>query len=251
VVAKLNGREITISDLRSEMARLGMSPNMPGAERAALESVVNRNLLARAARQAEVHRKPEALRRMHAAQEQALADLYLGTASQPPEPTRTEIEDFILENPSLFNGRHIYTFTVMTLPTQAFDKEDLTALFDQTDDFTLLKGHLKKADVSFVVTPAMQPSNAFPGPVRKQLAEYNVKDNIVIKGETQTQIMKITDLRAAPLAQDQAPAVARRALLENKANERATKLLDRLKGKASLSYYRATAAPLPAAATER
>ena len=45
IVARLDGREITISDLRSEQARLGLSPNDPNAERIALESIVNRALL--------------------------------------------------------------------------------------------------------------------------------------------------------------------------------------------------------------
>ena len=123
IVARLDGREITISDLRSEQARLGLSPNDPNAERIALESIVNRALLTTAAREIKIHRQPEALRRMAIAREQALADLYIATASQPPEPTLTEIENFVAENPSLFGKRRIYTFMVLTIASEAFDAE--------------------------------------------------------------------------------------------------------------------------------
>jgi len=245
VAAKLDGREITVSELRSEMARLGISPNAAGAERMAVESIITRSLLARAARDANIHRKPEALRRMKAAQEQALADLYLGTASQPPEPTRVEIEDFILENPSLFDNRRLYTFNVLSMPTRVFEKEDLTPLFDRSPDFSALTGYLDKTRAKFSQTSTIQPSNAFPEAIRRQLGSYSVKDNIVIKGDVETQIMKITAIEDAPLPHDQAPPLARRALLEAGANERASRLVESLKSKANVSYYRASAAPAP------
>ncbi len=247
IVAKLDGREITVSELRTEMARLGLSPNQPGAERIALENVINRALLATAARHANMHKKPEGLRRMRAAQEQALADLYLSTASQPPEPTMTEIEDFILDNPTFFSKRRVYTFNVLSLPTAAFVGEDLTPLFDDTPDFADLKSHLDRSRASYAQSSVMQPSNAFPEAIRLQLSEYGVNDNIVIKSEDETQIMKIVALKKAPLPADAAPAFARRALLENGANERANRLVEGLKAKAKISYFRKAAAPLAAA----
>lgn len=245
VVAKLDKREITIADLRSEMARLGLSPNDPEAEPAALQSIINRALLSDAARQAGFHRQPEALRQMATAQEQALADIYLASASQPAEPTRAEIEDFVTENPSIFSTRRIYTFSVMTLATEAFDASDLTPLFNESADFDALGEALDRAGLTYSLTPAVQPSDAFPEAIRRQLADYGVRDNVVIRGQTSTQIMKITAIRQAPVRGADAPAIARRMLMAQGAQKRAGGMLENLRQRAAVSYYRQSAAPQP------
>ena len=243
IVAKLNGREITISDLRSEMARLGLSANDPAAEPLALNSIVHRALLADSAREAGLHRQPEALRQMARAQEQALADIYLATTAQPPEPTREEIDDFIAENPEAFDQRRIYTFSVLTMPASLFSEDELTPLFDDSADFKALADKLDRDRVDYEITPAVQPSDAFPSTIRKQLAAYRTRDNIVIQSDKKAQIMKITAIKDAPLKRADAPVIARRALLATTASARAESLISSLKKKSSIAYYRKSAAP--------
>lgn len=246
VVARTDNREITLGDLRAEMMRLGLSMNDPNAERMALESIINRTLLAGAARAQNLHRKPDAILSMQAAQEQALADLYLALAAQPPEPTPEEIEDFIAANPSLFADRRVYEFSVLTLPTARFDEKSMGPLFDDTPDFTALIALLQRTQTEFAVSGAVQPSTAFPKPVREQLARYTLSDNIVIQGDTQTQIMKILRARKELLPQSEWRTLARRILLEEAASDRAEGLVRRLKGEARIAYYRPSAAPAPA-----
>ncbi|MEM8770107.1 MAG: EpsD family peptidyl-prolyl cis-trans isomerase [Pseudomonadota bacterium] len=245
VVAKLDSREITIIDLRSEMARLGLSPNDETAEPAALQAIITRAVLADAAREAGLHREPEALRQMARAQEQALADIYLANASQPPEPTREEIDDFIAGNPELFRKRRIYTFSVLTLSSDAFSEAQMTPLFDESRDFSALKQVLKDQDVEFKVTPAVQPAEAFPEAIRKQLAAYSQNDNVVVRSAETTQIMKITAVNNAPLSAVDAPTVARRALMAQAAQSRAASVVERLKAGAKTTFYRKSAAPKP------
>ena len=245
VVARLDSREITISDLRGEMARLGLSPNAPDAERIALENLINRILLAKAARSGNFHRQPEAIRRMAAAQEQALADLYVATASQPPEPTRQEINDYIRDNTDLFSRRRQYDFSVLTMPSSRFSQEGTTPLFDETETFAALEKALRKASVEYQITPMTQFSNAFPAAIRKQLAQYGPRDNIVIAGAEETQIFKIMDVRSAPLSSADAAPAARQALILEATQTRAKRILEQLRGDASLAYFRATAAPAP------
>ncbi|MEK7264972.1 MAG: hypothetical protein AAB227_02630 [Pseudomonadota bacterium] len=243
VVAKVGGREITLTELRLEMGRIGVSANDPGAERIALESLLNRTLLANAARASNLHRKPETMARMYAAQDQALADYYLALASQPPEPTREEIDDFIADNPTLFASRKLYDFTIFTLETKNFNEKALTPLFDREADFARLSAVLDKAGARYTVSPASQSGAAFPAPVREQLAKYAPRDNIVIKGDLETQILKISAIRADVGAASEWPQLARRLLMEQTAAKRAEEFLARLKKDVDVAYYRPTAAP--------
>jgi EpsD family peptidyl-prolyl cis-trans isomerase len=246
VVAKAGGREITLTELRLEMGRLGLSPTDPASERAALESLLNRTLLAKAARAADLHRKPETMARMYAAQDQALADYYLALASQPAEPTRQEIDDFIRSNPSLFAERKTYDFLVLSLETKNFNEKALTPLFDHEADFSRVTDVLDKAGARYSLAGAAQSGAAFPQPIREQLARYGARDNIVIKGDETTQIMKITRVRADGSGAADWPQLARRFLLEEAAAKRADDLMARLRRENDIAYYRPTAAPAPA-----
>jgi len=246
VVAKVGGREITLTELRLEMGRLGLNPNDPNAERIALESLMNRTLLAKAARDADLHRKPETMARMYAAQDQALADYYLALASQPAEPTREEIDDFIVKNPTLFAARKVYDFSILTLETKNFNEKALTPLFDREADFGRLSAVLDKAGARYSISPATQSGAGFPAPVREQLAKYSVRDNIVIKGDQDTQVLKITAVRSDDSHSSEWLQTARQLLMEQASVKRAEDFLARLKKDVDIAYYRPTAAPAPA-----
>lgn len=243
VVARAAGKEITLSQLRLEMARLGLSAADPEAERAALQSLVNRTVLANAARSASLHKRPEGLARMYAAQDQALADYYLAIASQPAEPTDQEIEAFIAANPTLFARRRAYDFIVMSIETKNFDEKTLTPLFDEEENFDRLASVLQKAGARYSIATASETGAAFPPPIREQLARYDVRDNIVIKGDATTQILKIAAIRNDPMPQREQGALARRLVLEERAGARMQDTLARLTKGADIAYYRPSAAP--------
>ncbi len=247
VVAKADGKEITLTELRIEMGRLGLSPANPNSERLALESLLNRALLAKAARAAELHRKPETMARMYAAQDQALADYYLALASQPAEPTREEIDDYVRKNPSLFANRKTYEFSILSMESKNFNEAALTPLFDREPDFSRLASVLDKGGARYSITSATQSGAAFPAPIREQLAKYSARDNIVIKGDGEAQIMKIIAARKEKTDAADFPPLARRMLLEEATAKRAGDLMARLKKEARVAYYRPTAAPQAAA----
>ena len=250
IVAKLGAREITLSELRVEMSRLGLAPTAPDSEQVALQSLVNRLALASEARKGEMHRRPEAILRMHAAQDQALADLYLGVASQPPEPLRREIDDYIAENPGLFVKRKVYDFDVLSMPSEAFDDEALTPLFDQAANFDQLTAYFDENNVSYSFSLLTQTSGAFPKPIREQLASYGVDDNIVLRGDVETKILKITSERRDQFDRKEWAPFARRILMEQGARKRAESVVERIRKQAGVTYFRKSATPPVKTASE-
>lgn len=251
VVAAIDGREITLSELRSEMARLGLAPTAPEAEQFALQSLINRALLAKAARKADVHRRPEALLRMRAAEEQALADVYLSLAAQALEPTRPEINAFIGDHPELFEKRRRYEFAVISLATASFDEETMTPLFDETKTFDALRESLDAEKIPYTFSMTVKPSSAFPLAIRRQLGVYGVGDNIILKGDPQSQILKIVSARAERLPRKDWPVLARQYLLEESGSSRARDVMERLRKEATVDIFRQSAAPKPAATGQK
>ncbi|MEL6371615.1 MAG: hypothetical protein AAFY84_01250 [Pseudomonadota bacterium] len=250
VVARAGNKEVTLSELRLEMARLGLAANNPQAEQVALESLINRTLLAAAARDVKFHRKPEMMARMYAAQDQALAEAYLATAAQPPEPTRGEIEEYIADHTELFAQRRVYDFDVLSMDSSLFDEEALTPLFDEEPDFSRLEAILTQAGARYEVARLTQGSAAFPAPIRRQLGKYTVNDNIVIAGSGRTQIMKIISVRLDDVDASEFGAQARRYILNEQAQKRAADYIERLKKEAGVRYFRPSATPTASAVPE-
>lgn len=243
VVAKVGKHEITISDLRIELSKYGASINDPEIARQALQAIVARRLLVDAAREARLDREADAIRSMAAARDQALADFYLATVSQPAEPTRDEIEAYLSDQKELFKGRTFYSFNVLTLATAVFEENDLASFFDEQPDFLLLQRHLASIDQHYSVSTLSSPIGAFPAPIRKQLSVYGINDNIVIKGEQETQILKIKDAVKSPLTGRDARMMARGLLLQEASRQRANKVVDRLKAETSVRYFNAALSP--------
>ena len=243
VLARIGKREITVSELRTEMIRLGITEVTVQTEKFAMQSILNRHLLVNAATDAGFHRKPDAVMRVKAARDQALADFFLATASQPPEPTLAEVEDYIANNPGLFAQRKQYTFEVLSLPTSQFDADAMTALFSETADFSDFSAALKAQNIDHSIKPLVQASSSFPSEIRKQLSKYTINDNIVIKADRETQIMKILKAESDLAPSAQWPAIARRIVKEENAVRRARALVDSLKLGNSVIYYREELAP--------
>ena len=107
---------------------------------------------------------------------------------------------------------------------------------------------LKKAGARYSIASASETGAAFPPPIREQLGRYGVRDNIVIKGDATTQILKIAAIRNDPMPLREQGALARRMVLEERAGARMQDTLARLTQNAQIAYFRPSAAPRPAPA---
>lgn len=244
VIASINGQEITIHQLRIEMSRLNLDVTDPTSEAKALRSLTDRILIAEAAREAGLHKKPEAMWRMEAARELALAETYMGIVSQPPEPTQDRVERFILDNPTLFTGARRYTFSVIELSNDDTDLEAMTPLFDETPDFEELKAWMDEKSIAYTQTVAVKDSSAFPKPVRQQLADYALEDNLVLKGNISTTIMKIIRIENTSLSVIEALPLARVMLKQEDTTGRVRDTLEKLRAESRVKIYRDSARPV-------
>ncbi len=243
VVAKVNGREITHNEVRVEMARLSLIPTDPNAERIAMQAIVDRTVAAEAARSAKIDRRPDALWRMEAAKEQALADLYMGLVAQPVEPTQSEIQDFMLANPTLFTEARRYSFSVLEIGLDDFDLDSMTPLFDERSDFKRLQDFLDKSQIAYSLSASVRPASSFPEAIRVQLAKYDVSDNIVLQGSDKISILKIIRIMNDSVTLEEGSPSARAILRREDATKKVTTRIEALRKTAKVTYYRDTVKP--------
>ena len=244
VVATVGSREVTLNELRIEMMRLGLTAVDPDAERKALRSLTDRFLIIEEAKSQNMHKRPEALWRMEAARDQALAEMYMGLISQAPEPTQADVETFVLDNPTLFTKAKRYTFSVLEMGKENFDLDLMTPYFDEKSDFAALQTYLDGQEIPYTLSSSVRPSSAFPEPIRLQLAEYDLGDNIVLNGDIQTSILKIIKISNASVTLSEGVPIARALLKQEEAQSRVRSKLESLREDAEITIYRPSAKPV-------
>ncbi|HVV72182.1 MAG TPA: hypothetical protein VHI52_11905 [Verrucomicrobiae bacterium] len=111
VAATVGGREITVRELRAELANAPAVP--PAAQKAqqaaALDVIVNRVILAEVARKQGIDKDPNFLLLSERANDVLLAQqLQAKIAAAVPPPAKEEVTQFVSSNPDLFAQRKIF-----------------------------------------------------------------------------------------------------------------------------------------------
>jgi hypothetical protein len=117
VAARVDGIEITEREVAGEAAAIGADVHEPGERARVIDRLIDRKLLARAARSALVDRTPAAQIDVRRAREDALARTYaqrIGAQAPPPDPA--VIDRFIQANPHLYAARVTYVVDRLTVP---------------------------------------------------------------------------------------------------------------------------------------
>jgi len=111
VVAILDGQEITVLEVNAELQGTPIPPNMTrrDAEKVALNNIITRRMLSKAAEERELTKKPDFLMQERRTAEQLRVQaLARDIATKVAAPTRDEADKFINENPWMFRDRKFF-----------------------------------------------------------------------------------------------------------------------------------------------
>jgi EpsD family peptidyl-prolyl cis-trans isomerase len=119
VVATVGKDEITAIDLRNELS--GLKTTDPkvrqAAERQALESIINRKILAHAAEEAKIDKSPEYAQQKERVDEALLVQTWRNKlASRVPPPSPEEVQNFINEHPDYYSAHKIFVLDQIRMP---------------------------------------------------------------------------------------------------------------------------------------
>jgi len=120
VVAKVGKDEVTVLDLQSEMAGF-QAPNAQArkaAEQQALNNIVQRKILAEAAKKEKIDKSPEFARQKERMNEVLLVRSWQENLIKAvPPPSSDEVQKFIGEHPDLYAARKIIGIDGLRFPT--------------------------------------------------------------------------------------------------------------------------------------
>ena len=159
VAAVVNGEEVTLQEINTEL--VAMSPpegaDKTMLQKAALQRIIERRLLAQEARKGGLDQTPEFLSRRRQMEDSLLVQLLGRNAARATDvPDQRKITTYIEENPALFSDRTVYTLDRIQFPIPA-DLKILKA-FEDKHSMDAVAAQLRKLGIEFTRGPGQMDS---------------------------------------------------------------------------------------------
>jgi len=249
VVAVVNGEEITLQELNTELSELKIPENADKKEarRAVLQQIVNRRLLAQAAKTDGVDRDPAYISAQRRLSEQLLVSMYGKKAMDTVGvPGTAEINKFMAQNPTLFSQRTLYKLDQIQFEMPA-DPKSLKAL-EGAHTMDAVAEILTKMGVKFARGAGSFDSGKIPPQMLKQILALKPGEPFIVPaGEAGKGLVNvITGSTPIAIPQDQARALAAQAYRNQALGKLGEQRLNEAKAKAKIEYQPGYEPPAPA-----
>ncbi|NTZ43946.1 hypothetical protein G7A66_12795 [Altererythrobacter sp. SALINAS58] len=213
VAAVVNGEEITLQEINAELTAMSVpeGANKEMVQKAALQRIIDRRLLAQAAREEGLDKTPEFITRRRQMEDGLLVQILGRNASRATEvPDQAEISAYIRDNPALFSDRAVYTLDRIQFPMPA-DPEQLKAL---EDDHSLdaVAGQLRELGIEFTREPGRLDSAQLGQETMSKILSLPPGEPFIFPEGGMVTAAVITGKAQQPTSGDQAQTAAVQAL---------------------------------------
>ena len=247
VAAVVNGEEITLQEINAELgqAQLPEGFDKEQVQQGALQRILDRRLLAQAAREDGLDKTPEFLIRRRQLEDALLVQL-LGqrTGSTAAVPEAKAIADFMRENPAVFSGRTIYTVDRIQFPAPS-DPNALKALEDD-HSMDAVAATLRQMGIKFTRDVAPMDSAQLGQERLNRLRALPEGEPFVISEGGVVSVGVITGGTAQPVPDDQARPAAVQMMRERALSDAMRQRLTSAKAEAEIKYQEGFAPPTAA-----
>jgi EpsD family peptidyl-prolyl cis-trans isomerase len=239
VAAKVNGDEITVSQLDHELGKLGkLAPEQTKqAANQLLKSLVDQQILMRKAVEDKVDRDPEVMQSLEASRRQILAQAYVQklTANQA-KPGDAEIADYFAKHPELFAERRVYRLQEINIQVTPANTEAVKARLAQSKNLNDFIEWLKAQSIPARVSQSTKAAEQLPLEILPRLHQMKDGQAMTLSAAGSLNILVVAGSQTQPINQEQAKPVIERFLLNAKKREAAEAELKKLKEKAKIEY---------------
>ncbi len=216
VLATVDGEEITATDLRLELG--GASAPTPDQQKAlekmALQNIVNRTLLAKAAAAEGLDKGPEfAVAERRAKQAVLIELLNAKTRKGVPAPSAEEVRTFVTNNPVMFADRR--TFVVDQIVVPQVDQQLAKALQPVTS-LEQARAVLAQRKIRSSTTTGVIDALTIPPEAARQIADLPPGEVFIIPSQGGLRINQVRSVQVNPIPDDQAQAIAREMLMRQR-----------------------------------
>ncbi len=220
VVARVNGAEITVSQLRTALFAKGDAQPTPQATQQALDGLVNEQLLVDAALANKLDRDPTVVQALEATRRQLLARAYMERTVFPKqEIAAVEQAAYYKSNSALFAHRRVYQLTAFTAAIPQVPAAVVAELSKATAP-EAVAAVLTAHGVGFETQNLTRAAEQLPLEQLPQFSAAGVGDIVITPQRGRSMLTLITGMQDAPLGFDSAQPIIQQ-YLENLRNAKA------------------------------
>ncbi len=250
VAARVNGQEVTVQELQAELAGF----NAPDAkirklaEQRALQNIVARKLLAKAATDAGVAKSPD-----FALQKQRMEETLLVQAWQNnlvkavPQPAPEEIQQFISKHPEFYAEHKVFTVDQLRIPP--INDPAILAELKPLNSLEAIGQVLTSHGIRFTSAKATIDALAVEPALLAQIEKLPPGEVFVVPASSMLIANKIMDTKVVPVPNDLATKHAAQFIKGQRAQESVRRQFGAVVAnpKAKVVYNKAYAPPPPPA----
>lgn len=244
VAATVDGKEITLSELNAELANVQVpeGANKKLMQQQALQRVIDRKLLANAARADEIDQSPEFIVRRQQLEDALLVQLLARKIARDVKvPNAGDVDKFMAANPNMFEGRQILTVDQIRFAMPA--RDDYLKPLGDAHSMTEVIAVLDRLGIKYERGTAQIDSAQVTKATLDQIRNVPAGEPFVVPAGGGVTVSVVTGTAAAPFSGENARPVAvnaeRNAQLGKKVEDR----LRAEKGKAQITYQPGFAPP--------
>jgi len=237
VVARIDGHELTISQLNQALLAIHAPDTGPAAQQQALSGLIDEELMVQAAQKAKLDRDRDVMTSMDAGSREILVQAYAEQHIYPSEPIDdSELHRFYDANPALFSERNIYHAVVFNVEQGPLSGE-LQAEIDKARSVDAVRAILSDKKIVFQTEEITRAAEAIPLSLLPKLAAAGTGDSVIAKSESgRTQLFLLTGLENSPLSFDQVSSEIGQFLTRQR-NKAALKIyLQQLRAASKIEY---------------
>jgi len=254
VVAKVNGKEVTVHQLNFLLQRLGSMDEKQAKEARTLvlNTLVEQEALVQKAVDAKVDRDPKVVQALDAARRQILAQAYLDKQLQGTAPSAEEVRQYFEQHPDLFTHRKVFRFNEIIALPRAEQMESVQEKIKHSgNNLVAVANWLKEQKIPVRASVAEHSSEQLPADILPRLVQMKEGEITTLNTQGGLGVLQFVSMREQPVTQDQAKPFIERFLVNQKRVELAKAEIKRVRDAAKVEYVGAFAdqskAQVPAA----
>ncbi len=252
VAAKVNGAEITVTQVNSILSRANgvTADNAPTAKREILDKLIDQQLAVGQAMDKKLDRNPNVMQAIEAAKREILSRAYLEQiAAAQPKPGADEIKKFYVDHPELFSQRRLYNLQELAVAASGAAADEIRQMANSGKSMQDIATTLKARNIQFRANAGPSAAEQLPIEILPKFHALKDGDTAVIQGPQALLVVHLVASQAQPI--DEAAALPRiEQFMANQRNaEAVSKEMKALRDKAKIEKLGEFAAATPAPAT--
>jgi EpsD family peptidyl-prolyl cis-trans isomerase len=239
VAAKVNGTEITVSQINSVLARTSnLTPETAErAKREILTKLVDAEIAKQEAVAKKLDRTPNVVQTLESAKTEILARAYVEqVAAAQPKPTADEIKKYYAEHPELFSARRLYNIEEISAPAGEGVTVRLREKVAKSRNLEEVAAWLKAEGIQYTANRGARSAEQLPLDFLPEMQKMKDGDMRVFERGANVAVLRLVASKSAPIDEARAANVIAQFLFNQRSGEAVAKDMKQLKDKAKVEY---------------